>query len=328
MRRSVLRASLAVAVAVGPTVAQAQEVSPVEHEAAVTNFQAGRRFVEQNNCRDAIPRFLESLKHEQNVGARFNLAECSRKEGRVADAWNQYKGAEQLAIQKKDDRAADTRGPLTELEPKVAKIRLVLPQAADMVVKIDGKVVESTDFNLLTTGYAITPNEPHTIEVTARNYRPWTKTDVKGIAAAELPAMTVDLGPPLVAEGSDAGAGDGQRVAGFVAGGVGLVGVVVGSVFGFMAIKKNSDFKNSINTNCTDPANKTGCNDTVRTARTDISGPATISTIGFIAGGVLVAAGAVLYFTAPRAPSTSAARLHVAPAIGVGSAGALLGGSF
>src|SRR5215467_5211955 len=134
MRRPVLRGWLALAIAAAPAIARGQEVSPADHEAAVTNFHA-------------VPRFLESLKHEQNVGARFNLAECSRKEGRLADAWNQYKGAEQLAIQKKDERAADARGPLAELEPKVTKLRLVLPHAADVVVKIDGHVVEPTDFN-------------------------------------------------------------------------------------------------------------------------------------------------------------------------------------
>jgi hypothetical protein len=311
-----------------PALAQAQEVSPAEHDAAVTNFQAGRRFVEQNNCKDAIPRFLESLKHEQNVGARFNLAECSRKEGREVDAWNQYKGAEQLAIQKNDPRKDDARKAINELEPKVTKLRLVLPPNAE-TVKIDGRVVEKTDFNLLETGYALSPNDPHAIEVTGKNRAPWTKADVKGPAGAELPAMTVDLGAPLVPEGADPNEGNGQRLAGMVVGAVGIAGVAVGTIFGVVALGKKSTYNSDVESRCQDPKNCNPQNQpTLSDERTQISGPATISTIAFIAGGALLATGAVVYFTAPRAPSTSAARIHFMPAVGPATAGAMLGGTF
>jgi len=292
-------------------------VSAAEHEAALTNFQAGRRFVEQNNCREAIPRFIESLKHEQNVGARFNLAECSRKEGREVDAWNQYKNAEQLAIAKNDDRRNDARKAINELEPKVLKLRLVLPPLVNMNVRIDGHPVERADFGLLETGYALEPNQPHTVEVTAQNHDLWVKTDVKGPPGAELPAMTVDLGQDTT--------GTGQRFAGIVVGGAGIVGLAVGSVLGVIAIGKNSNYNNAIKNECAD---KTNCPADVSTARQAISGPATAATIAFIAGGALVAAGAVIYLTAPKAPTTSAARLRLVPALGPGAAGATLGATF
>jgi hypothetical protein len=314
-------------IATAPTIAHAQDVSPAEHEAAVTNFQAGRRFVEQNNCKDAISRFIESLKHEQNVGARFNLAECWRKEGREADAWNQYKSAEQLAIQKKDERAADARGPLAELEPKVTKLRLALPQAADTTVRIDGKAVEPADFGLLATGYALTPNDPHTIEVSAPNRRSWTKTSVKGPAGAELPAMTVELGPAPAPP--DREAGTGQRLTGILVGGAGVAGVAVGVVFGFVALGKRSDYNSAVQNLCPDrnacdPANR----GQVQDARDAIGSPATVSTIAFVAGGALITTGAILYFTAPKTASSSAARVHLSPAIGPGAGGAALRGTF
>ncbi len=314
-----------------PGVAAAQEVSPADHEQAVTNFQAGRRFVEQNNCKEAIPRFLESLRHESSVGARFNLAECSRAVKENANAWNQFKQAQQAAIQKGDNERKEAAGKnIGELDAAVVKLRMTLPDGlADLRVKIDGHEVLSIDHELLKTGYAVEPGLPHRIDVTATNRAPWTTpAPLKGAPGQELPVIMVDLGAPLVAEGT--GVGDGQRRTGLIVGGVGAVGVVVGTVFGILAIGAKSDAKaaceaggGSYPKSCAagtegavDPKNSTAKSD------------ATISTIGFIAGGVLLAGGAVLYFTAPKPYGKEAARLHLAPAIGPGTAGAFLGGSF
>ncbi len=317
-----------------PNIAAAQDVSSAEHEAAVTNFQAGRRFVEQNDCKSAIPRFVESLRHEQNVGARFNLAECSEKEKKTVDAWNQYKGAEQLAIQKNDRERADlAHTKAAALEQSVLKVRLVLPERMDFTAKIDGVTVEKPDHSLLATGYAVEPNHAHTIQVTSNNRNPWSKSGVQGPAGAELPALVVDLGPPLTPEGADAAnIGSSQRTAGLVVGGVGIAGLALGSVFGILASGAKSDAKKACESGPSftypgtcDPTSR----DTVDKSNSNAKSNATISTIGFIAGGALLAGGAVLYLTAPSAKSsTSAARLRLAPAVSPGTAGAVLGGAF
>ena len=317
-----------------PSAAAAADVSAADHEAAVTNFQAGRRFVEQGNCKEAIPRFLESLRHEQSVGARLNLAECSRAEQRTTEAWNQFKVAEQIAIQKGDAERRDAaQKAIAELEPKVFKIRMTLPtDARDLVVKIDGRVVADVDYPLLGTSYAVEPGQAHRIDVTAKNRAPWSKAGVQGAAGAEQAAIVVDLGGPLEPEGADVGSK--QRTMGLVVGGVGVAGVIVGGVFGLLASGAKSSAKDACGpgypSNCTNtdgtaaaPKNSVA-EDKTSSAKTD----ATISTIGFIAGAALVAGGAVLYFTAPKSTGKEAARLHVSPAVGPGMAGAMLGGSF
>ncbi|HTB78817.1 MAG TPA: hypothetical protein VK762_36490 [Polyangiaceae bacterium] len=112
--------------------------------------------------------------------------------------------------------------------------------------------------------------------------------------------------------------GKGQRVAGLVVGGVGVAGVVVGGVFGIVA---KSTYNRGLGQQCTnkDPDNCTsqGVEDG-KNAHTQ----ATVSTVAFIAGGALLGAGALLYFTAPRSGVT------VAPTVGLGSAGMRIGGSF
>jgi hypothetical protein len=86
-------------------------------------------------------------------------------------------------------------------------------------------------------------------------------------------------------------------VLGVIVAGVGVAGLAVGSVAGFVAISKNHDVPSQCNGSV--------CNAQGISSLDGAKTAATISTVGFVAGGVLVAAGAVLYLTASRAhPST------------------------
>jgi hypothetical protein len=58
----------------------------------------------------------------------------------------------------------------------------------------------------------------------------------------------------------------------------------------------------------------------------DAKSQATISTVGFIAGGVVLAAGVVVYLTAPKARPATAIRLM--PAVGMGEVGLRVGGAW
>lgn len=96
--------------------------------------------------------------------------------------------------------------------------------------------------------------------------------------------------------------GSTQRTIGLVIGGAGVVGLVLGGVFGVLA---KSAYDGAGCPACTGP--------TVPQAAYD---RATVSTIAFLAGGVLTVGGAVLYFTAPKAGSVG-----VAPSVGTSAAG-------
>jgi hypothetical protein len=116
-------------------------------------------------------------------------------------------------------------------------------------------------------------------------------------------------------------------MAGLIVGGVGIAALAVGAVSGIIWTGKRSDFNKAV-----DACPAAGCEGTQEKHSSQYDAPtktpAIISDVGFIAGGVLVAGGAVLYFTAPKAPSSSAARIHLTPALGPTTAGAMLGGSF
>lgn len=96
------------------------------------------------------------------------------------------------------------------------------------------------------------------------------------------------------------------RWTGLAAGAAGVVGIGVGSAFGVTAFSKWSDAKAQCGTSC---APSSQASSTKSTGETD----GNISTVAFIAGGVLVATGVVLFLLAPSKRSTASAAVTPAP---------------
>ncbi len=91
-------------------------------------------------------------------------------------------------------------------------------------------------------------------------------------------------------------------------------------MFGILA-KSALDGSNNGPCNASDRCNSAGLAD-----RQDASNKATLSTVFFVAGGVIGAAGVVVYLTAPRTPAATGLTLTPAPMAGGG--GALMSGRF
>jgi hypothetical protein len=87
-----------------------------------------------------------------------------------------------------------------------------------------------------------------------------------------------------------------QKIAAIVAAGVGVVGVGIGTVFGLQAMSKRSDASSVCPDQCAD---QNGI-DRWKSAKT----AGNVSTVAFIVGGVGLAAGAALWFTAKPSAST------------------------
>jgi len=109
---------------------------------------------------------------------------------------------------------------------------------------------------------------------------------------------------------------NGQKTVAVVVGTVGVVGVVLGSVFGASAFSKWSSAKTACGTGC-------GPNDPAQSLKNDASSAATLSTAMFAVGGAALVGAAVLWFTAP-----SGAQVQVAPAVGGQSMGLTMRGTF
>jgi hypothetical protein len=105
--------------------------------------------------------------------------------------------------------------------------------------------------------------------------------------------------------------------------GVGVVGVGVGTVFGLRTSSKWTEAQ----THCTGLE----CDRTGVTLAAEAKNNGTVSTISFIAGGLLLAGGAALFFTAPSGARDAKNRSALAPRdvkVGVGLGSVTLRGSF
>jgi hypothetical protein len=122
--------------------------------------------------------------------------------------------------------------------------------------------------------------------------------------------------PPAVADAKPADAPSGlgtQKLLGLSAAGVGAIGLVVGSIFGVLTFSAVSQENTACGggARCANPVQGQSA---YSTSVTD----STVSTAAFIAGGVLLAGGGLLYFTSPRGGSTPARGLLVLPSVGPG----------
>ena len=125
-------------------------------------------------------------------------------------------------------------------------------------------------------------------------------------------SQTPGTPPPATsnaAAGADTGPskdGSGQKTIGYVVGAIGVAGIAVGAVTGLIAIGKNNDSKKECpNDGACASKDAVDAHDSAKTF-------GTVSTIAFIAGGVAVATGAVLIFTAPPSRTGSAGSSNVA----------------
>ncbi len=293
--------------------------------AAQVLFDEGRKLMEQGKYAEACPKLESSQRLDPGAGTLLNLAACYEKNGQTASAWVTYTDAATASRDRHPDWAARAEGRAKALFPTLSHLTIVVPNAPEgLSVVRDGKPIEPGSFG---TAMPIDPGH-HVVEATATNKKPFHQELDVGKQAAETvvtvkledaPVATQAEHTPLVPISppppEDTSRGAGVRVLGLTMLGVGVAGVIVGGIFGGLAIGK----KNDAAPNCTSDFSR--CNTTGKAAVDDAMTFGTISTVGFIAGGVLAAAGLTVFLLAPKSKES-----HVA--VTVSPFGATIGGAF
>jgi hypothetical protein len=288
--------------------------------AAEALFGEAKKLAAQGKYAEACPKFAESNRLDRGAGTLIHLGDCYEKNKQTASAWATYKEAASAAqaLGRKDwEKLASQRA--SALEAKLAHLTIKVDKANDkMEVTRDGTSVSQASFNLpipVDVG-------PHTVEATAAGHTSFRTTamvskDGESVEVSipklepETPATSTPTPPPpttTTGPKAEAGTGSGQRTIGFIVGGVGVAGVAAGAITGLMAMGKSSDAKATCASD--GPCASRDAVDASESAKT----LGLVSTIGFIAGGVGVAAGAALIFTAPKESDARATKTGVAPA--------------
>jgi len=103
--------------------AHAQSAGSASTQARVL-FREARKLMDKGQFDDACPKLEESLRLDDGMGTRFNLAHCLEKTGRTASAWGLFLDVASAAStvgQKKREKAARQRAEA--LEPKLEALR-------------------------------------------------------------------------------------------------------------------------------------------------------------------------------------------------------------
>jgi hypothetical protein len=304
--------------------------------AAEALFDQGKAAMDAKDYAKACPLFFESNRLDQGLGTSLWLADCYEKNGQTASAWAEFREAAALAVKFIDPREKVARERALALERRLARLLVLVPANAripGLHVARDGGEITSA---LWGTSVPVDPG-PHTVVVSAPDHRPQTLTITvlpgPGEQALVVPLLQeapVAPAPVVLDNTAIAVAGPvapahssrpARRAVAIVAGGVGVVGVALGSYFGLHAKSElgqsNSDHHCWAGNQC----DATGVAD-----RSSAQSSATASTALFIAGGVALASGIVLWLTAPSTSKAASARL--VPWVDARGGGVMLGSGF
>jgi hypothetical protein len=307
-------------------------------------FNAGRDLMKEGQYAAACPKLDESARLDAKVGTLARLAECDEHLGHMAVARSHWQQALNLAKTSGDPRAAHVEGELARIDKVVPKIEVAYSGAPprDLVLELD-----EVQLGAASLGVRL-PVDPghHALRASAPGKKPAiVAVDVKAdgvVSRVVVPALDDDGGSatpvvvsPPVASPSASSSSPAQasppdaaprgaspwRTVGIVSAGVGVVALGIGTAFGVIAKSKRDDSNaqpgGCVNDDCPPAAAHT---------RDDARSAGTTSTIFFVAGGVLAAAGVTMFLVAPSASDTRA--LRVAPSVAKDDARLTLEGRF
>lgn len=275
----------------------------------------------------ACPALRESYRLDKRAIVLFYLGKCEEETGKIATAiaiyddylalFDKLSPNEQKEEQEREQQATERREALSRVLPKVT-LKLVsdappgtritrasregvqVPVALNTPLPVDpGEVVVRVqapgrpDWD---HRFFINRGEQKTVEVPVP---PADKRTERGARIGKPLEPVPSYLPPLESDSQ------GQRIAAYVAGGVGIAGIAVGAITGMYTLGQ----KGAIEDNCNLDKE---CNLKGEEAQATASTFGTVSTVTFAIGGAALATGVVLYLTAPAPAKLSAMPSRVA----------------
>lgn len=291
--------------------------APAEDPDVVAAREYERRaqeLLDDRQLEQAVALWRKAEQRRPDVAHELGIAKAFAKMGKLLEARALFrKVAEAPIAPTAVPSALGTRAAAVEgakaIDARIAKIMLDIKgqRGARFVVKLDGAAVDAAR---LADKLEVDPGA-HTLEVSETGGSSVMRTVTAREAETEL--VHVDLRPP---PGFQA-----RSLAPFSLG-LGALGLGLGAVTGGLSLAKVSDVKSRcIDGHCS-PADQPEA-DSARTL-------GTVSTVGFIAGGVLAATGIVLLLVPHDRDDASKpdAPKRAAWSLGIGPGAVLLGGGF
>jgi tetratricopeptide (TPR) repeat protein len=304
-----------ISVVAGRAHAQSNDTSSLAEQL----FNQARDLAKAGKWAEACPKFEASLRYDPALGTRLNLATCYEQIDKLASAWGLYRESIDLAKKAGDSKRRDyAQSQAAALEPRLAKLTISAPAKppAGLVVTRDGTQIEPGALGIPLYVDA----GKHEITASAPGFDAFAQTITAVDGKSEtlvIPALTPR---PVQPEGTDpsksaieveqaestAARSRTRKYVALGVGGGGVAAIGVGLVFGARA---NSKYNNAKALCGPDFACNSVNYPEARQRFQEAQSSATTSTVLVIVGGAAIAAGVVVYLTAPRAPERATARI-------------------
>jgi hypothetical protein len=300
-------------------------------------YRDGQQLLAAGKTREACLKFADSQKADPAIGTLVNLALCHEKDGKTASAWSEYSdAAAQAGRAGQHDREQFAHDHAAALEKQLHRLVLEMKTPVKgMEIKLDG-----ANFGEGTLGTPI-PLDPgeHVIEVTAPGKIKWSQTAKLSAVASvidriEVPALVDDPNanapppPPTSTAAAPPASADKviepphgistTRLVGFFVTGLGVAALATGIVLEVDAIKLDGQSADQHNAAPTVDGSGALKHQHAATAEK-------FAVISFAGAGAAIVTGTILIIVG-RNPSTTQAKAHVVPTVGLGTIG--LAGTF
>jgi tetratricopeptide (TPR) repeat protein len=269
-------------------------------------FAEGRTLLTvQKDSKAACEKFEAAIKLDSTAtGTMLNLGLCYENLGKYATSIKWFRKAQAAASENKLTEYENAAKEHTvTLSPKVSTLKIVVDGPPEAEIRIDGERVDATTFGRVEV-------DPGSHEIVGR--APGRKKVVQSVEVNDAnkdASVTVALNEPAVPVYVDRG--EGRRRGALILGGAGVVALAFTGVYGYIEKKNYEDLTE------TDPAVYNAARDRLKY----------IGTTVFIVGCGAVAAGVILYLTAPGKEQVSDGTAF-APVITNDEVGFAVSGSF
>jgi hypothetical protein len=286
-------------------------VPSADSASAQVLFDEGKKLMADGKFAEACPKLEESQRLDPTSGTLINLAACYEQQGRIATAWAAFLDAATAANRAGNpEREKAARDRAAALAPRLSKIVITI-MGSDKIEGIEVKR-DSTTIGKAQWGVGM-PADQGLHKVTAPGRKTWEKDVIVKGGGETVTVQVPELEPGGSTETAGNGGLSGQKVGALAVGGVGFVGVVVGSIFGLKAISKHNDAATYCDPLCHDQAGLD--------VKAEAMHASNVSTVAFVVGGAALGGAALLWFTDRTEKPT-------APQVGIGPSGIVVKGAW
>jgi hypothetical protein len=295
--------SLRVCVVVGIALLARAPVARGQGSTAQAQFDYGLAEMEAGRYTSGCPALAESYRIDPHPGVLFTLAECENKWGKIASAFTHYEAYIDLFAHMSDEQKAHQRGrdriaasQRDALRPMLPQLAIALPASAPpgTMVTRDGDPLGAPSLGV---ALPVDPGEHVIVAKTPDGVRHETRVTldpgqrrdvVLDLSAPATPAPTAAPTATPAPTASPTNMGTPVRTWAWIAGGIGLAGLAVGSIAGAVVMGDASTIQSQCHPDLScSPAGLSAA------SQSRILGP--ISDVGFAVGGVGLATSLVLF---------------------------------